>query len=53
MVILEINSHISGSTGKIMLDTAEQARLRGHIVFTSSAVHRNEKKIASDFHIYI
>lgn len=53
MVILEINSHVSGSTGKIMLDTAEQARLRGHVVFTASAVHRSEKKIASNFHIYI
>lgn len=53
MKILEINSHLSGSTGKIMMDTAEQARYEGYEVYTSSAVHRKEETVKSDFHIYI
>ena len=37
MVIAEINTVSYGSTGRIMLDIAEEARKRGHTVYTYSA----------------
>ena len=37
MVIAEINTLAVGSTGRIMFDLAESARLKGHTVYTYSA----------------
>ena len=53
MKVLEINSHVSGSTGKIMFDIASELRENQIDVYTSSAVHRSENPVSSNQHIYI
>lgn len=53
MKIVHINSSTVGSTGKIMRELAQAARDKGHIAYTCSAVHGNEKKISDKNHMYI
>ena len=64
MKIVEINSVLYGSTGKIMLQIAEQARLEGHQVSVCVPLGRHNKKgnentiyignrMAEDFHLIL
>lgn len=53
MKILEINSLTVGSTGKIMIMTAEAARKRGHKVITAAARSRTNSGYKSPNHIAI
>ena len=53
MKILEINAVNVGSTGKIMLMIAEEARKRGHRVITAVAKSRTNGKIVDEEQILI
>jgi glycosyltransferase involved in cell wall biosynthesis len=53
MKILELNSLTVGSTGKIMIMTAEAARKRGHQVMTAAAKSRTNSGYKSPDHIEI